>query len=114
MRMKDIESLSLAELLKLQADVVALIEQRREEQKAAVIAKLQAVASEAGYSLDELVRGAPLRAKSVKLVNSDKRSTVAPKFRDPATGTTWTGRGKKPKWVEAALASGKTLQDIAI
>ena len=24
---------------------------------------------------------------------------VAPKYRDPATGLTWTGRGKAPKWI---------------
>ena len=28
------------------------------------------------------------------------RSTVAPKYRDPATGQTWSGRGKAPKWLE--------------
>ena len=25
---------------------------------------------------------------------------VPPKYRDPATGETWTGRGKAPKWIE--------------
>ena len=25
---------------------------------------------------------------------------VAAKYRDPATGQTWTGRGKAPKWIE--------------
>ena len=25
---------------------------------------------------------------------------VAPKYRDPATGQTWTGRGKAPKWID--------------
>jgi DNA-binding protein H-NS len=25
---------------------------------------------------------------------------VAPKYRDPATGQTWTGRGKAPKWIQ--------------
>lgn len=27
-------------------------------------------------------------------------SKVAPKYRNPATGETWTGRGKAPKWIE--------------
>lgn len=26
-------------------------------------------------------------------------SKVEPKYRDPATGMTWTGRGKPPKWI---------------
>ena len=25
---------------------------------------------------------------------------VAPKYRDPSTGQTWTGRGKAPKWIQ--------------
>ncbi|WP_347555455.1 H-NS histone family protein [Robbsia sp. KACC 23696] len=27
------------------------------------------------------------------------RASVAPKFRDPETGATWSGRGKPPKWI---------------
>ena len=25
---------------------------------------------------------------------------VPPKYRDPSTGQTWTGRGKAPKWID--------------
>ncbi|WP_084002046.1 H-NS histone family protein [Diaphorobacter sp. J5-51] len=28
-----------------------------------------------------------------------KESTSQPKYRDPATGATWTGRGKVPAWI---------------
>jgi DNA-binding protein H-NS len=45
---------------------------------------------------------------------ADKRSVVAPKYRDPATGTTWTGRGKQPKWLAAAINGGKKLEDFKI
>jgi DNA-binding protein H-NS len=27
---------------------------------------------------------------------------VAPKYRDPDTGTTWTGRGRSPAWFDAS------------
>jgi len=29
-----------------------------------------------------------------------KRKSAAPKYKDPATGATWTGRGKAPKWID--------------
>lgn len=32
--------------------------------------------------------------------SKSKGKSVAPKYRDPATGQTWTGRGKAPKWIE--------------
>lgn len=31
-----------------------------------------------------------------------KGSVGAPKYRDPATGATWTGRGKPPLWIKDA------------
>ena len=44
-----------------------------------------------------------------------KRGSVAPKYRDPKDSeNTWTGRGRKPKWVEAFLNSGGQLEQIAI
>lgn len=44
----------------------------------------------------------------------DKRSVVAPKYRDTSTGATWTGRGKQPKWLAASLKIGKKLEDFKI
>ena len=49
-----------------------------------------------------------------KTAGLDKRSVVAPKYRDSATGTTWTGRGKQPKRLSAAIQSGKKLEDFKI
>ena len=31
---------------------------------------------------------------------------VAIKYRDPATGATWTGRGREPKWIEGKDRAG--------
>ena len=55
-----------------------------------------------------------LAAKKEGTLGADKRSVVAPKYRDPVTGATWTGRGKQPKWLSQALGSGKTLADFNI
>jgi len=32
-------------------------------------------------------------------LKGQKRASVEPKYRDPATGATWTGRGKAPRWL---------------
>jgi DNA-binding protein H-NS len=40
---------------------------------------------------------------------------VAPKYRNPANAEeTWAGRGRKPKWVEAHLAAGGSMDDVKI
>ena len=38
---------------------------------------------------------------------------VAAKYRDPA-GNSWSGRGLKPKWLQAAIASGRKVEDFAV
>ena len=43
-----------------------------------------------------------------------KGRTVAPKYRDPATGDTWAGRGAKPRWLVARLKTGKKLLEFLI
>ena len=43
------------------------------------------------------------------------RDAVAPKYRNPENPTeTWAGRGLKPRWLAAALNSGKKLEDFSI
>jgi DNA-binding protein H-NS len=40
---------------------------------------------------------------------------VAPKYRNPDNSQeTWAGRGLKPRWLAAALKTGKKLDDFAI
>jgi DNA-binding protein H-NS len=38
---------------------------------------------------------------------------VPPKYRGPS-GETWAGRGARPRWVVAAIKSGKKLDDFLI
>ena len=39
---------------------------------------------------------------------------VAAKYRNTSTGETWSGRGLQPRWLKAALASGRKLADFAV
>jgi DNA-binding protein H-NS len=43
------------------------------------------------------------------------RGKVAPKYRNPENpAETWAGRGLKPRWLAAALKSGRKLDDFMI
>ena len=47
--------------------------------------------------------------------SSLRGTTVAPKYRNPENPSeTWAGRGLKPRWLTAAMKSGKKLEDFAI
>jgi DNA-binding protein H-NS len=37
---------------------------------------------------------------SRKTASKSAGGKVAPKYRNPSTGETWTGRGKAPKWID--------------
>jgi DNA-binding protein H-NS len=44
-----------------------------------------------------------------------KYPLVLPKFRNPSVpGETWSGRGKRPRWLVAALKGGAKVEDFQI
>jgi DNA-binding protein H-NS len=54
------------------------------------------------------------RAASGKQRRSSlKGRKVAPKYRSPS-GETWAGRGARPRWLVAAIKSGKKLEKFLI
>lgn len=42
------------------------------------------------------------------------RGPVKAKYRDPATGKTWSGRGVMPKWLKAEMDAGRAKDDFLI
>lgn len=49
----------------------------------------------------------------VKPASKGKAKNRAIKFRD-ANGNTWVGRGKRPTWLQQALAGGAKLEDFKV
>lgn len=96
------------ELLAQKAELEKQIEAARKQELADAIAKIKSLMAQYGITLADLGAKAPAKGPSTK------RSKLPPKYRNPATGETWTGRGRQPKWVEQALASGKKLEDLAV
>lgn len=104
--MFDLESLSLNELKKLARDVQKAIDTYQERERLAALTELEALAHEKGFTLSEL---APLAAKR------KAKSGLPPKYFNPENPSqTWSGRGRRPKWLEAALESGKSLEDFKL
>jgi DNA-binding protein H-NS len=104
----NLEKMTLDDLKQLQNDVAIAIYEYEERRKEEAKAALEAKAKEFGFSLNELLSDEKGKSKT-------KSAKVAPKYADPADPTiTWSGRGRKPKWVEAYLAEGKSLDDLKI
>lgn len=54
------------------------------------------------------------KAKKAKSAGKGKRKPVAAKYRDAATGNTWSGRGKTPRWLVAREAEGRKREEFRI
>ncbi|CAM4301350.1 MAG: H-NS histone family protein [Comamonas sp.] len=80
------------ELLKQKQDLEQQINEARTRELADAVAKVRALIEEYGLTAEDVFP--PARARS-----ANAGAKVAPKYRDPATGQTWTGRGKPPKWI---------------
>ena len=52
-------------------------------------------------------------SKSSKHASVPKGTKLAAKYKDDS-GNTWTGRGSQPRWLRAAVESGKKLEDFLI
>jgi len=77
--------------LQRQAEVIA----RRE--RAGAVARVVALMDQYGLTVADLpgaTRGSAAKAKT------GGQTGGVPKYRDPATGKTWTGHGRAPEWIK--------------
>ncbi len=100
---------TLQELIAQRDALERQIELTRKERRASAIEQIRSLMRE--YELS----AADLSARSnSKSGSSKKGGKVAAKYRNTATGDTWSGRGLQPKWLKAALSSGRKLEDFAV
>jgi len=98
----------LSELLAQKAALEQQIAQAQREQRAQAVAQVRALMSEYGLTL------ADLGNRPAATPRQRGGGQVAPKYRNAATGETWSGRGLQPRWLKAALAGGARLDDFLI
>jgi len=98
----------MATYKELKAQAEALLKQAevaRRAEIASVVAEIQARMKEYGITLDDLKEG----AKKTKV-----RAAVAAKYRNPATGESWSGRGRAPRWLAEELAKGRSKEAFLV
>lgn len=94
------------ELEEQAAQLLKKAEELRLQERAAAVAQIKALMSQHGVTAEDLGFLSKTRSKSA--------APSAAKYRGP-NGELWSGgRGRKPEWVRAALAAGKSLEDFAL
>jgi DNA-binding protein H-NS len=100
---------SLKDLLAQRAELEKRIETAQKQARGEAVAKVRALMDEYGLTAADLNTKPPARKNT-----GTKGGKVAVKYRDAATGDTWTGRGLQPKWLKSALAAGRKLDEFRV
>ena len=99
----DFDKMSITELQAVIIEVENIIARKMDEEKSDVLNEMKALAKARGFDFSELVGGKKFKPKAI------------PKYRNPANRSeTWSGLGRKPKWISDVLNQGKTLDEVAI
>jgi DNA-binding protein H-NS len=99
-----LKSMSIEKLIALKDQIEAMLSSKVVEQRRALESELAKLGRfEGGKSGSKVTRGL------------GARGAVAPKYRNPENpAETWAGRGLKPRWLTAAIKSGKKAEDFLI
>ncbi len=89
------EEASYKDLLKEREALEHRIKDARRRELSTAVARVRELVAEFGLQpQDVFPTGRSPRAAA------EPGTKVAPKYRNPATGQTWTGRGKPPRWIQ--------------
>jgi DNA-binding protein H-NS len=102
----DLDSMSVNDLWSLHEKVSAILS-----------ARIKAEKQELEKRLAVLDRGAGAIVQSGTMVDTKRRRKyprVMPKYRNPQTSETWSGRGKLPRWLVAAMKTGRKIEEFRI
>ncbi len=100
---------SYQEILSQIEDLKRKAEDARRQEMSGALAEIRRLMAQFGISAEDL--GSSGRTAAGK---GKSRGIVAAKYRDPVSGKTWTGRGRRPGWVVDLENQGKTLDDCRI
>ena len=108
--MKSVSNLSQSELNNLISEASRELEARKRSEE--VIRDIHKVLDKHGITkrersalLDAAKSGGLASTRTPKRASKRKGVKVAPKYRCPTSGVTWTGRGRAPAWVVNACDS---------
>lgn len=103
----DFESLETSKLVETRDNIDLILKQRKIQTEKDFIKRMKEEAKSLGIQLDGLIGSSPTAPKRASY-------TVHPKYKDPATGKTHSGRGKPAKWMLEHVSNGGNLEDLLI
>lgn len=107
--MTDISNLSIDDLKKIQKEAAILIEQKSEQAILDGYNQVNEIAANLGYRIEDLLRvGQEMTKKKLRKPVEARYQSKS----DPSQ--TWSGRGKRPKWLVTEIEKGANLDNFLI
>ena len=101
---KDIDRMSFKELQDLETKIMRAKSAAQEKTRNDLKEKVEAMVTAAGFKMSDLFGG-----------RGGKGRKVAAKYVNPSDSSeTWTGRGRKPRWLAAKLKDGDRIEKFLI
>lgn len=95
--MSDLQAMTTEALNAMRGEIDAELKRRESKERAEARKKIVDLAATHGIDLSSI------------------SATSKARYRNPeAPSETWTGKGRKPKWVQDHLAAGKTMADLEL
>jgi DNA-binding protein H-NS len=110
MKNSDLELMSIDELWSLHGQISAILSARITLEKHELEKRLAVLSR--GRDPIEGNDASPSHSANGKARRKYPR--VLPKYRNPQTSETWSGRGKQPRWLVAAIKTGRKIEDFEI
>jgi DNA-binding protein H-NS len=108
----NLEGMSVDEMWQLHEEISRILSVRLTSEKNELEKRLAQLRHEDGL---RLAASSGLRAVDELPRRRRKYPKVLPKYRNPRDPSeTWSGRGKQPRWLTAALKAGRTIDEFAI
>lgn len=110
-----LEALTVPELNQVLKRAQSLRDSKLDSAKQDFMTRMKAEGEQLGLNLGSLFGDAAPAKRGRKPAGEPKseRPPVLAKYRSP-TGDEWSGRGRMPKWLQAAEADGKSRDDFLI
>lgn len=99
-------------LEQIQKQIVALerqAEKLKQQEIAGVVDRIKEAIRAYGLTASDLGLG---RGRSLNASGPVAKARHKGQYRDPATGKTWSGRGRRPQWFVEAITTGRKPEEL--
>lgn len=105
----ELETMTLDDLWSLHEEISGILSDRIKAEKHELEKRLAILGGGMAVLADSSGAGLSPIGKARR-----KYPRVLPKYRNPQTSETWSGRGKRPRWLVAAMKTGRRIEEFRI